>query len=260
MERFFIYWPGILIQMPLDMAYDKYERQAYIVMNNGNLVVLTSFRAENLQSWTEQITDGAFLSVAILGNHAYFVIKRADAYSLECFDENLHTDSGHLLTYETAQTEVANLSHLEGKTVSLTGDGIVLDPQKVTNGVCPLPHPSKKIEIGLPFVHQVIPLPPVAAANDGNAPVASCRLVRLVLRLVNTQSLEIDTGTGVHQELVPDLSVYEMDSPNMQKTKDLVLRCLGWIRSPTQPLWEIKGSSPQPFKLVSVTSDIKLGG
>ena len=38
-----------LIQAPLDMAYDKYERQAYIVMNNGHLVVLTSFRAENLQ-------------------------------------------------------------------------------------------------------------------------------------------------------------------------------------------------------------------
>ena len=249
-----------LIQTPLDMAYDKYERQAYIVMNNGHLVVLTSFRSENLQSWTEQITDGAFLSVAILGNHAYFVIKRDNAYTLECFDEDLHTDSGHLLTYETAQTQVTGLTHLEGKTVALTGDGIVLDSQTITDGGCALSYSAKKIEVGLPFDHQVVPLPPVTAANDGNAPIASCRLVRLVLRLVDTQSLEIDTGTGVHQELVPELSVYQLDSPNTQKTKDLVLRCLGWIRSPIQPLWEIKGSSPQPFRLVSVTSDIKLGG
>lgn len=249
-----------LIQMPLDMAYDKYERQAYIVMNNGHLVVLTSFRNENLQSWTEQITDGDFLSVSILGNHAYFVIKRGNDYSLECFDDNLHTDSGHLFELHGVTSEINGLTHLEGKTVALTGDGIVLDSQTVSNGTCQISHPSQKIEIGLPFEHLIVPLPPVAAANDGNAPVPSCRLVRLVLRLVNTQSLEIDTGTGVHQELVPDLSVYELDSPNIKKTKDLVLRCLGWVRSPTQPLWEIKGSSPQPFKLVSVTSDIKLGG
>jgi hypothetical protein len=249
-----------LIQTPIDMAYDKYERQAYVVMNNGHLVVLTSFRAENLQSWTEQITEGSFLSVAILGNKAYFVIKRDEAYSLECFDENLHTDSGHIFTSDEAIDHLENLTHLEDKKVALTGDGIVLDSQVIENGGCSLPHSAKVVEVGLPFEHHVVPLPPVASANDGNAPVPSCRLVRLVLRLVDTQSLEIDTGTGVHQEMVPELAAYELDSPNTQKTKDLVLRSLGWVRSPTQPMWEIKGSSPQPFRLVSITSDIKLGG
>ena len=249
-----------LIQTPIDMAYDKYERQAYIVMNNGHLVVLTSFRSENLQSWTEQLTDGDFLSVAILGNRAYFLIKRGNSYNLECFDDHLHTDSGYLLTFDEAQSEINNLSHLEDKEVVLTGDGIVLDLQKVVSGKCTLRHPAKVIEVGLPFEHQVVPLPPVAAANDGNAPVSSCRLVRLVLRLVDTQSLEIDTGTGIHQEMVPDLMAYELDSSNIEQTKDLVLRSLGWVRTPSQPMWEIKGSSPQQFRLVSVTSDIKLGG
>ncbi len=249
-----------LIQTPIDMAYDKYERQAYIVMNNGHLVVLTSFRAENLQSWTEQITDGEFLSVAILGKKAYFVVKREEAFNLECFDENLHTDSGHLFVFEEATDCLENLAHLEGKKVALTGDGIVLDGQIITNGECYLPHSAQIVEVGLPFEHNIVPLPPVASANDGNAPVSSCRLVRLVLRLVDTQSLEIDTGTGIHQEMVPDLSAYQLDSPNTQKTKDLVLRSLGWVRSPTEPMWEIKGSSPQPFRLVSITSDIKLGG
>jgi len=249
-----------LIQTPIDMAYDKYERQAYVVMNNGHLVVLTSFRSENLQSWTEQITDGSFLSVAILGNKAYFVIKRDEAYSLECFDDALHTDSGHIFTSDEAIDRLENLAHLEGKKVALTGDGIVLDRQIIEDGGCYLPHAARVVEVGLPFEHNVIPLPPVASANDGNAPVSSCRLVRLVLRLVGTQSLEIDTGTGVHQEMVPELAAYQLDSPNTKKTKDLVLRSLGWVRSPTQPMWEIKGSSPQPFRLVSITSDIKLGG
>ena len=249
-----------LIQSPQDMVYDKYERQAYIVMNNGHLVVLTSFRAENLQSWTEQITDGAFLSVAVLNGTAYFLIKRGEAYLLECFDSKLHTDSGLLFSFDSPQTEITGLTHLEGKEVALTGDGIVLDMQEVSDGKCLLSHAVNIAEVGLPFEHHIVPLPPVTAAHDGNAPVSSCRLVRLVLRLVDTQSLEIDTGTGVHQEMAPDLADYKLNSPNTEKTADLVLRSLGWIRTPTQPLWEIKGKSPQPFKLVSVTSDIKLGG
>ena len=249
-----------LIQNPLDMAYDKYERQAYIVMTNGHLVVLTNVRSENLQSWTEQITEGQFLSVAILSGKAYFIIQRGTSYYLECFDEELHTDCGSLYKFNTAQTEISGLNRLNGQKVFLTGDGIVLMPQVVENGTCTLTYGAKKIEIGLPFMHQVTPLPPVASANDGNAPVPSCRLVRLVLRLIDTQSVEIDTGTGVHQEMVPDLANYTLDSSNTHKTKDLVLRCLGWIRMPTQPLWEIRDSSPQAFKLVSVTTDIKLGG
>ncbi len=249
-----------LIQSPKDMAYDKSERQAYVVMENGKLAVLTSFRSENLQSWTEQITEGEFLSVAVLGKTAYFIIRRGEAYSLECFDERLHTDSGARFSFETPTQEVTDLAHLNGQRVALTGDGIVLDYQEVQDGKIHLPYPAKEVEVGLPFEHQVIPLPPVASANNGNAPVPSYRLVRLVLRLVDTQSLEIDTGTGVHQEMVPELVGYRLDSSNIQKTTDLVLRSLGWVRSPTHPLWEIKGKSPQHFKLVSVTSDIKLGG
>ena len=249
-----------LIHQPLDMAYDKYERQAYLVMSDGTLAVLTSFRSEDIQSWTEQTTDGSFLSVAILGGTAYFVIQRDNAYSLECFDSALHTDSGFLCHFDTPTNQVTGLMPLEGQTVAITADGIVQDFMEVDDGTITLNHPATVVEIGLPFTHQVIPLPPAAVAQNGNAPVQSCRLVRAVFRLIDTQSLEIDTGAGVHQELVPDLSVYRLDSSNTKKTKDLVLRSLGWIRTPTAPLWEIRGSSPQPFRLVSVTTDIKLGG
>ena len=249
-----------LIHNPTDMVYDKYQRQAYIIMASGTLAVLTSFRSEDLQSWTEQTTDGAFISVTTLNGSTYFIIQRGSSYSLECFDESLHTDSGHIFQYDTPVSQLFLLEHLEGKEVFLTGDGIVLEPQTVSEGSVHLSQNAKRIEVGLPFAHQVTPLPPVAAASNGNAPISSCRLVRVVFRLIDTQSLEIDTGTGIHQEIVPELAAYQLDSPNTGKTKDLVLRCLGWIRNPTMPLWEIKGTSPQPFKLVSVTSDIKIGG
>ena len=159
-------------------------------------------------------------------------------------------------------TIVDNLNILNNKSVSIVADDIVLNKQTVQDNAIHLVHPAQKFEIGLPFAHIVIPLPPVASSvsSSGGAPVANSRLVRAVFRVIDTQSLEIDTGTGLHQELVPSLSNYTLDSSNATKTQDIVIRCLGWSRSPTSPLWEIRGDTPLPFKLVSVTSDIKLGG
>ncbi|MBP5344144.1 MAG: hypothetical protein J6Y85_03640 [Alphaproteobacteria bacterium] len=251
-----------LIQNPIDMAYDKNERQAYIVMNTGKMATLTSFRSENLQSWTEQTTDGKFLAVGILGKTAYFIVKRDSVYHLEYLDENCHTDSAYLITKETATTTVNNLSVLNNKKVAIVADDIILDKQTVQSNTIQVAHPAKQFEIGLPFSHIVVPLPPVASSvsGSGGAPVANSRLVRAVFRVIDTKSLEIDTGSGAHQELVPNLSSYTLNSANSAKTQDVVVRCLGWSRTPTSPLWEIKGDTPLPFKLVSVTSDIKLGG
>ena len=51
-----------------------------------------------------------------------------------------------------------------------------------------------------------------------------------------------------------------MDSVPKKYTLDLVIRGLGWHRNPQNPLWRITGTLPVDFKLVSVTSDIKIGG
>ena len=107
--------------------------------------------------------------------------------------------------------------------------------------------------------HKVAPLPPAGGANNGPAPVSSCRFVRGIFRLINTKSFQIDTGTGLHQEMVENLSGYTLDNAPTNKTMDIIVRGLGWKRNPTIPLWMIQGNQPLPFQLVSVTSDIKIG-
>ena len=251
-----------LIQNPIDLAYDKNERQAYVVMASGKVATLTSFRSENLQSWTEQTTDGKFCAVGVLGKITYFIIKRNSTYYLECFDTKCHTDCALLIETDEPTLTVNQLNVLNNKTVAIVANNIVLNKQTVQNNAIQLTHAAQHFEIGLPFAHIVVPLPPAAISSSGSglAPIASSRLIRAVFRIIDTQSLEIDTGTGIHQELVPNLTDYTLDSANTTKTKDVVIRCLGWSRAPTMPLWEIHGDTPLPFKLVSVTSDIKLGG
>ena len=249
-----------LIDGPQDQAYDKRHRQAYVVMRDGRLCVLTSFRAEDIQSWSLQQTDGAFISVAVGGGKTYFIVKRGGSYLLEQLDDTVHTDCAFYLTSETAQTTFSGLSVLNGKTVKVVADGIVLPDQVVQSNQITLSEPAKIVEVGLPFTHRVVPLPPSVGASNGSAPVASARLVKAVFRVVDTVSLEVDTGTGLHQELTRSLDSYQLDSVLLPKTVDVVVRSLGWVRTPTAPLWTIQGETPKPFKLVSVTSDIQIGG
>ena len=249
-----------LINGPIDMAYDKYLRQAYIVMKDGSLSVLTSFRAEDMQSWTRQTTTGAFQNVAVCGGNAYFIVQIGSAYYLEKLNESAHTDMAFLMYEETATDTWPGLNVLEDEEVQIVADGRVQDPQTVENGTITLLISANSVEIGLPFTHEIAPLPPIVGANNGAAPVANARFIRGVFRVVDSQSVEIDTGSGIHQELVPNLANYQMDSPAQKHTLDLIIRGLGWRRHPQSPLWKIKGNFPVDFKLVSVTSDIKIGG
>ena len=142
----------------------------------------------------------------------------------------------------------------------MVADDIVVPDCIVQNGMITLEHPARVIEVGLPFTHRIAPLPPAVGAGNGTAPISSARLVKGVFRVVDTGSLEIDTGTGLHQELTRPLASYLLDTLPGPQTADIVVRSLGWIRRPTQPLWLIEGNQPKSFKLVSVTSDIQIGG
>ncbi len=251
---------GHLIHNPIDQAYDKHNRQAYIIMDTGNIGVLTSFRSEDLQSWTCMTTAGAFKAVCICGTKTYFIVERDTSYLLEQLDESVLTDCAVCTTSDTPQTTVTGLSVLNSKTVKIKTDGVIQPDKTVTDNTVTLDYPATSVETGIGFAHVVVPLPPVVGASNGTAPVSSARLVKAIFRVVNTASLEIDTGTGFHQEMTRPLASYQLDNIPTPKTTDVVVRSLGWNRTPTEPLWQIRGDTPKSFGLVSVTSDIQIGG
>lgn len=247
------------INHPVDMAYDKYMRQAYIIMQDGTMSALTSFRAEDMQSWTRHKTNGAFLYVAVSGQSTYFVTQHNETYYLEKLSDEMMMDMSKTQTSISPTTHWENLDYLNGFEVQLLADGRVQENQIISNGIIDLNISANRLQAGLSFTHKVAPLPPAGGANNGPAPVSSCRFVRGIFRLINTKSFQIDTGTGLHQEMVENLSEYTLDAPPKNKTKDIIVRGLGWKRNPTIPLWMIQGDQPLPFQLVSVTSDIKIG-
>ena len=249
-----------LIDHPVDSAYDKHNRQTYIVMQNGHIGVLCSFRSENIQSWTELITNGNFISVCLIGTTTYVIVLRNGIYYLECFDDTRNTDCSVIQQHETSIDTFVVPSHLIGCTVKIMADDIVLPDEIPQTDKISLPITAKTLEMGLGYTHIVSPLPPAVGATNAIAPVSSYRLVKACFRVINTNTLEIDTGAGVQQEMPYALNSYTLNSNVQKQTADIVIRALGWNRNPTQPPWRIIGDLPKPFKIVSVTQDLKIGG
>ncbi|MBR6675636.1 MAG: hypothetical protein IKL32_06960 [Alphaproteobacteria bacterium] len=249
-----------LIDHPVDGAYDKHNRCAYIVMQNGHIGVLCSFRSEDIQSWTELITNGAFLSVCLVGTSTYVLVLRNGTYYLERFDDALNTDCCVVQQSNTPSSIFTVPPHLINRTVKIMADEIVLPDETPQSDSISLPITAQTMEMGLGYTHIVSPLPPSVGATNAIAPVSSYRLVKACFRVVDTSTLEIDTGTGVHQEMPYALNTYTLNSSVQKQTADIVIRALGWNRNPAEPAWRIIGDLPKPFKIVSVIQDLKIGG
>ena len=158
-----------------DMAFSKSPYPvAWFVRDDGALLGLTYMPEQQIGAWHQHDTDGEFESVCVVseGNDdvAYFVVKRTingatvryiermggrwftdleDAYFVDCG-----------LTYSGASaTTISGLDHLEGKTVSILGDGAVHPQQVVTGGVITLEQPVTLAHIGLPIVSDAVTLP-----------------------------------------------------------------------------------------------------
>ena len=134
-----------IINNPVDQAFDKRNRLLHLVLENGNLATLTNYRAEQVSAWTLQETDGDFLSIAAVGDDIYALIYRNGAYVIELFDDTLYLDSALTGDSETATSVWSGLDHLDGKSVSIVADGIVLPNQMVVSGGVTLSTPANVV-------------------------------------------------------------------------------------------------------------------
>jgi hypothetical protein len=159
----------------VDMAYARSPYPIiWCVSSNGNLLGLTYSPRQQVSAWHHHDTDGAFESIAIVveGNEdvLYAIVRRTVNGRTVRYVERLHTremtsqadaffvDAG--VTYSGPPiSTVVGLDHLEGKTVSILGDGAVMPQQVVTNGTITLQHAASTIQVGLPITADLETLP-----------------------------------------------------------------------------------------------------
>ncbi len=246
-----------ILGRPVDQDFDALRRLLFIVRDDGKFATLTIYRVEQVAAWTLHETLGNVKSVSVVGDDVYMLIERDGDFFIEMFEDNLNLDSALTGEVDIAATEWSGLDHLEGKQVSIVADGVEIDPQEVTSGTITLEQAANRIEIGLPFTHIVEPLPP---STVGEGPmIRKVRLIEALFRLNNTQALRLDVGRGPKDISLRQIGEEEiLDAPPPIVSGDIKVRALGWQKELSESLWKIEQSTPMPFTLLSVMTELKI--
>lgn len=248
---------GHMVNDAVSQDYDAARRLLYVVRGDGGFATLTVFRAEAVSAWTDHDTDGAVKSVAVVGQNVYMLVERAGDYMIEEFDDDLDLDSALSGAVSTPASTWSGLDHLNGRSVAIVADGVVLNDKTVSGGQLVLDEPASHVQIGLRFKHVIEPLPPSTVGGAGAG--RKIRLVEGKFRLQDTAAMRLDTGRGAYDVAMRQFGEDDiLDDPAPLISGDISVRALGWQVDGTSSLWRIEQDVPLPFTLLSVTSEIKV--
>lgn len=249
-----------MVNTPLDQDYDKTSRHLHIVMTGGAVATLTLFRREKVTAWSSQVTDGEFLSVAMVDTEAYVLVQRNGVFSIEVFDTTYNVDAGLKGSDATAKSTWSGLDHLEGRTVKVVADGVPLGEHVVSGGAVTLPQAVNNVEIGLGYAHIIEPLPPTVASANAGTQGGLVRPIRFTFRVRDTVALRLDVGHGLQNVPFKRFGQGVLDQPTAPFTGDKTVRAFGWRQGGIAPLWRIEQDAPLAFTLLAVASEISLNG
>lgn len=245
----------------VSMAYQQEpESILFLVRADGVLATMTVDRDQDVIGWARQVTDGAYESVAAIpvegGDQVWCVVRRningQNVRYIERFVEGCQVDAGIAGTSEVGQTVWGGLSHLEGKTVDIVADSIVMQQQVVSGGQVTLTQAANTVQIGLPFVTRIKTLTPEVQGGTGSAQGNSMRIGEITLRFLETTGCKVNGQTIAFRNLGPGV----LDQPPPLFTGDHRLENLGWERGKASI--EITQEQPLPFNLLCVIKKMQI--
>jgi hypothetical protein len=104
-------------------------------------------------------------------------------------------DSSIKVNPTATQTVITGLDHLEGETIQIVGDGIVLSPKTVSSGQIELDANEigySQIELGLNFVPELVPMPLNTNIGSGQNAMRLKRIIRVNMRVYETYGVHVD--------------------------------------------------------------------
>ena len=246
-----------IIKNPVDCTFNPNDSVLYVVLADGTVSCLTTYRTEQVTAWSKLKTDGNFHSVTAIGNEIYFCVYRYNNWYIEKMEDDWWVDGSIKYSSENPQRIWTGLENYEGQSVSVIADNFTIGLCEVKNAAIELEEPAMEIIIGYPYEHIIEPLPYMQESSRPYPP-KSLRVVQGLFRIINSSSLQIDIGGGYFE--VPLKKMYRdklLDAPSNIYSGDVELRSLGWIKDMEKPIWSIKSSVPVPFTLLSAVIEIK---
>jgi hypothetical protein len=247
-----------LVVDPVDQDFDHGRRLFLVAMADGSLATIAIYRNADIAAWSLQETAGRVLSVAVVDGQTILLVDRANGVFIERLDDSFFVDSGLRLSQSDPTQAWQGFDHLEGHKLAVIADDLVVEQATVSGGQIVLNAPARELVAGLPYTHVIEPMPAVMAPGRSVGQDPTYRPVRITLRLLATQSLQIDTGNGLQELPLHEVGSGPMDRSPAPFTGDRSVRALGWRRGAEQPPWRIEQSTPLPCTLLSATTEVKV--
>jgi hypothetical protein len=186
-------------------AYAQEPRSLiWAARSDGKLLCFTWEQEQQVWGWTICETDGLVETVAVISegteDRLYMTVRRNGKLLIErmaaarwsAIDDTCFLDSAVTYLFDVPTTVLRNLSHLEGKTVSVLADGNVISGLVVTGGIVTLPRGVLRASCGLPFTATIETLPLAIQTPGGGFTVGKPQTqAKGVVRVINSRGLKV---------------------------------------------------------------------
>ncbi|CAB4122008.1 hypothetical protein UFOVP16_39 [uncultured Caudovirales phage] len=147
-------------------------------------------------------------------------------------------------------TTVSGLTHLEGQTVNILGDGATYPQQVVTSGTIVLPTPACKIQVGLPQRARLQTMRLNNGSADGTTQGKTARINKAAIRLLETLGCKFGPSFDQLDEIDFRVVADQMDGPPGLFTGDQIVDFPSAYN--TNPWVCLETSEPQPCTIIAV--------
>jgi len=213
-----------LINDPIEIAVSRGTTSVdanyvYIINADGSMTVYNTLASEDVQGFTNWVTEGDMISAAVVDDALYTYVERTiggtPIFFLEREDTTLTTDSS---ASSSSTDTLTGLSHLEGETVDVIADGAYQGTFVVSGGQITIDHTATLITGGLCFIPIIETMPLSIALQNGPNAALPKRIVRASVELFESNSVIVNDerianktmGVDVFEAPIPITGIEEV--------------------------------------------------
>lgn len=251
-----------LIAQPIDMALltgtqSDDANWLFFVNADGNGTILNTLRAQDITGFTRWENDGDIKGVCVVDEDLYLITERTInsvvVKFLERWDFTYKMDASTKFTPTASQTVLTGLDNLEGQTVQIVADAVVLQPRAVSSGSITLEATETgytNVEVGLNFAIELKPMPVNTSIGSGQNQMRIKRIVRINARVYETSGVYVN-GNAVPIRAFGAAPDTPLDNPPDQLTGIIedIYDINGWTRE-EMPLFTVPDPTPCHIQMI----------
>ena len=258
-----------LIKQPTDMAMlsgttSEDANWLFIPNTDGSVTILNTLRDQDINGFTQWISanSGFITNATVVDDELYMIDKRTIAgnveYHIEKWSFDHLMDDSIIFNPGATDTQITGLGHLQGETVQIVADGIVLPERTVVGSKITLTSEEvgyTNVEVGLNFPVEVTGMPLNTNIGSGENQMRIKRIVRMNIRVYQSYGYYVDGQPVPIREFGYAVDSPLGTSPN-SKTGIIpdVLNTIGWTRD---EMPAITAPDPTPVHIQMIEYEVE---